>query len=116
MTIQLFEEQQSRRIVQLLRDAGAKEVHVAIGSPELKYPCFYGIDIQTRRELISANHSVDEVCEIIGADSLTYLSLDGLIDSIGIKQTHQRVGSVWRILMENFQRPFMTMRKNIFEA
>jgi amidophosphoribosyltransferase len=75
----------SRRIVQLLRDAGAKEVHVAIGSPELKYPCFYGIAIQTRRELISANHSVDEVCEIIGADSLTYLSLDGLIDSIGIK-------------------------------
>ena len=70
----------SRRIVQLLRDAGAKEVHVAISSPELKYPCFYGIDIQTRRELISANHSVDEVCEIIGADSLTYLSLDGLID------------------------------------
>ncbi len=44
----------SRRIVQLLRDAGAKEVHVAIGSPELKYPCFYGIDIQTRRELISS--------------------------------------------------------------
>lgn len=75
----------SRRIVQLLRDAGAKEVHVAIGSPELKYPCFYGIDIQTRRELISANHSVDEVCDIIGADSLTYLSLEGLIDSIGIE-------------------------------
>lgn len=75
----------SRRIVQLLREAGAKEVHVAIGSPELKYPCFYGIDIQTRRELISANHSVDEVCEIIGADSLTYLSLDGMIDSIGLE-------------------------------
>lgn len=75
----------SRRIVQLLRDAGASEVHVAIGSPELKYPCFYGIDIQTRRELISANHSVDEVCDIIGADSLTYLSLDGLIDSIGLE-------------------------------
>lgn len=75
----------SRRIVKLLREAGAKEVHVAIGSPELKYPCFYGIDIQTRRELISANHSVDEVCEIIGADSLTYLSLDGMIDSIGLE-------------------------------
>ncbi|WP_438478429.1 amidophosphoribosyltransferase [Streptococcus pluranimalium] len=75
----------SRRIVQLLREAGAKEVHVAIGSPELKYPCFYGIDIQTRRELISANHSVDEVCEIIGADSLTYLSLDGMIGSIGLE-------------------------------
>ncbi|TCD45917.1 amidophosphoribosyltransferase [Streptococcus sp. X16XC17] len=75
----------SRRIVRLLREAGAKEVHVAIGSPELKYPCFYGIDIQTRRELISANHSVEEVCEIIGADSLTYLSLDGMIDSIGLE-------------------------------
>ncbi|WP_438830989.1 amidophosphoribosyltransferase [Streptococcus pluranimalium] len=75
----------SRRIVQLLREAGAKEVHVAIGSPELKYPCFYGIDIQTRRELISANHSADEVCDIIGADSLTYLSLDGMIESIGLE-------------------------------
>ncbi|WP_438834838.1 amidophosphoribosyltransferase [Streptococcus pluranimalium] len=75
----------SRRIVQLLREAGAKEVHVAIGSPELKYPCFYGIDIQTRRELISANHSAEEVCDIIGADSLTYLSLDGMIESIGLE-------------------------------
>lgn len=75
----------SRRIVQLLKEAGATEVHVAIGSPELRFPCFYGIDIQTRRELISANHSVDEVCDIIGADSLTYLSLNGLIESIGIK-------------------------------
>lgn len=74
----------SRRIVQLLREAGAKEVHVAIGSPELKYPCFYGIDIQTRRELISANHTAEEVREIIGADSLTYLSLDGMIEAIGL--------------------------------
>lgn len=74
----------SRRIVSLLKEAGAAEVHVAIASPELKYPCFYGIDIQNRRELISANHTVEEVCEIIGADSLTYLSLDGLIASIGI--------------------------------
>lgn len=74
----------SRRIVQLLKEAGAAEVHVAIGSPELKYPCFYGIDIQTRRELISANHTVDEVCEIIGADSLTYLSLEGMIEAIGL--------------------------------
>ena len=75
----------SRRIVQLLREAGAKEVHVAIGSPELKYPCFYGIDIQNRRELISANHSAEEVREIIGADSLTYLSLEGMIESIGLE-------------------------------
>lgn len=74
----------SRRIVQLLREAGAKEVHVAIGSPELKYPCFYGIDIQSRRELISANHDVEEVRQIIGADSLTYLSKEGLIESVGL--------------------------------
>ena len=75
----------SRRIVQLLKEAGATEVHVAIASPPLKYPCFYGIDIQTRRELIAANHSVEETRQIIGADSLTYLSIDGLIDSIGLE-------------------------------
>ncbi|EHJ52183.1 amidophosphoribosyltransferase [Streptococcus macacae] len=75
----------SRRIVQLLREAGAAEVHVAIASPPLAYPCFYGIDIQTRKELIAANHTVEETCEIIGADSLTYLSLDGLIASIGLE-------------------------------
>lgn len=73
----------SRRIVQLLRDAGAAEVHVAIASPALKYPCFYGIDIQDRKELIAANHSVDEIRQIIGADSLTYLSEEGLIEAIG---------------------------------
>lgn len=75
----------SRRIVQLLKEAGATEVHVAIASPPLKYPCFYGIDIQTRRELIAANHSVEETRQLIGADSLTYLSIDGLIDSIGLE-------------------------------
>ena len=57
---------------------------MAIASPPLAYPCFYGIDIQTRKELISANHTGEETREIIGADSLTYLSIDGLIDSIGI--------------------------------
>ena len=75
----------SRRIVQLLKEAGATEVHVAIGSPALAYPCFYGIDIQTRQELIAANHTVEETRQIIGADSLTYLSIEGLIDSIGIE-------------------------------
>ena len=75
----------SRRIVQLLKEAGATEVHVAIGSPALAYPCFYGIDIQTRQELIAANHTVEEPRQIIGADSLTYLSVEGLIESIGIE-------------------------------
>ncbi|OJG16249.1 amidophosphoribosyltransferase [Enterococcus canintestini] len=74
----------SRRIVDLLKEAGAKEVHVRIASPPLKYPCFYGIDIQTRKELIAANHSVEEIRQVIGADSLSYLSEDGLIDAIGL--------------------------------
>ncbi|MPU17982.1 amidophosphoribosyltransferase, partial [Acinetobacter baumannii] len=73
----------SKRIVRMLREAGATEVHVRIASPPLKYPCFYGIDIQTRKELIAANHTVEEIREMIGADSLTFLSEDGLVDAIG---------------------------------
>ena len=73
----------SRRIVKLLKDAGAAEVHVAIASPALKYPCFYGIDIQDRDELIAATHTTDEIREAIGADSLTYLSQTGLVEAIG---------------------------------
>lgn len=74
----------SRRIVQLLKEAGAKEVHVRIASPPLRYPCFYGIDIQTREELIAANHSVSEIKDVIFADSLSFLSEEGLIESIGL--------------------------------
>lgn len=74
----------SKRIVQLLKEAGAKEVHVRIASPPLKYPCFYGIDIQTRKELVAANHSIEEIREMITADSLSFLSEQGLIDAIGL--------------------------------
>ena len=74
----------SRRIVQLLKEAGAKEVHLRIASPPLKYPCFYGIDIQTRKELIAANMSVEEIKDYIEADSLSFLSEQGVIDSIGL--------------------------------
>lgn len=76
----------SRRIVRLLKEAGAKEVHVRIASPPLKYPCFYGIDIQTRKELIAANHSIEEIRQCIEADSLEFLSEDGLIQAIGLKE------------------------------
>ncbi|MDA3973606.1 amidophosphoribosyltransferase [Enterococcus thailandicus] len=76
----------SRRIVRLLKEAGAKEVHVRIASPPLKYPCFYGIDIQTRKELIAANHSIEEIRQCIGADSLKFLSEEGLITAIGLKE------------------------------
>lgn len=74
----------SRRIVQLLRDAGATEVHVRIAAPPLKYPSFYGIDIQSRGELIASNHSVEEIREVIGADSLEFLSPEGLIEAVGL--------------------------------
>lgn len=84
----------SKRIVSLLREAGAKEVHVRIASPPLAYPCFYGIDIQTRNELIAANHSVDGICQIIGADSLTYLSEDGLVQAIGKPYPNEPYGGL----------------------
>ncbi|URZ88329.1 amidophosphoribosyltransferase [Floricoccus penangensis] len=74
----------SGRIVRLLKEAGAKEVHVRIASPPLKYPCFYGIDIQSRHELIAANHSIEEIRQYIGADSLSFLSVDGVVDSVGL--------------------------------
>jgi len=75
----------SKRIIQLLKEAGAKEVHVRISSPPLKFPCFYGIDIQTRDELIAANNSVEDIRQIIGADSLGFLSSDGVIEAIGLQ-------------------------------
>lgn len=68
----------STQIVRMLRDAGAAEVHVRINSPETMWPCFYGIDTDTQDQLISARKSVDEVCEFIGADSLAFLSVEGL--------------------------------------
>jgi amidophosphoribosyltransferase len=76
----------SKYIVKLLKTAGAKSVHLMISSPPLKYPCFYGIDIEHTRELIAANHSIDEMCAMIGADSLHFLSLPGLIGAIGLRQ------------------------------
>ena len=74
----------SKYIVQLLRDAGAIEVHMRIASPPFSFPNFYGIDVQDRNQLIAADHSVDEIREIIGADSLAFLSVTGTIDSIGL--------------------------------
>nr|WP_315363434.1 amidophosphoribosyltransferase [Cytobacillus firmus] len=75
----------SRRIVTLLKEAGATEVHVLISSPPIKNPCFYGIDTSTKEELIAGNHSVEEIREIIGADTLTFLSAEGMVKAIGRK-------------------------------
>ena len=73
----------SRKLVQLLREAGAAEVHMRLTSPPVVWPCFYGIDTDTQDQLIAANHSVEEIAEFIGADSLAYLSLDELVASTG---------------------------------
>jgi amidophosphoribosyltransferase len=70
------------QIVKLLCEAGATEVHVRITAPPIKFPCFYGIDMATRRELVAANFSVEEIREKIGADSLGYLSVEGLLEAV----------------------------------
>ena len=71
----------SRKIVRMCRSAGAKEVHLRISCPPTISPCFYGVDTPHKRELIAANNSVDEICNYIEADSLAYLSLDGMLHS-----------------------------------
>jgi amidophosphoribosyltransferase len=68
----------SRKIVRMIRNAGAKEVHMRVSSPPTVSPCFYGVDTPSKKELIAANKSVDEIREFIGADSLAYLSLEGM--------------------------------------
>lgn len=74
----------SKQIVQMLKKAGAKEVHMLISSPPFKFPCFYGIDVSTRSELMAAHHSVEEMRKLIGADSLNFLSKDRLIRAIDV--------------------------------
>ena len=72
----------SRHIVRLLKEAGAKEVHVRIASPAIQDPCYYGIDMSTKEELIAANHSPEEIRELIEADSIAYLSVEGMKQAI----------------------------------
>jgi amidophosphoribosyltransferase len=73
----------SRQLVRMLRESGATEVHLRISSPPVRHPCYYGIDMATRAELIASGLSTDEICDFIGADSLAYLSLDDLVTSTG---------------------------------
>lgn len=78
----------SRRIVNLLKEAGATEVHVVISSPPIKNPCFYGIDTSTKEELIASDKSVEEIRELIGADSLTFISVEGMMHALGQEGTN----------------------------
>jgi len=72
----------SRQLMGMLRRAGAKEVHLRVASPPIRFPCFYGIDTPTREELIASSNSIPEIAEFIGVDSLGYLSHDGLLTSV----------------------------------
>jgi amidophosphoribosyltransferase len=73
----------SRRIIDVLRRAGAREVHLRISSPPMRFPCFMGVDIGSSKQLVAANRSVEEVRQHIGADSLAYLSIPGLMRAVG---------------------------------
>ena len=72
----------SRKIVKMVRDAGAREVHLRISSPPTQWPCYYGIDTPTRRELIASSHTVDEIARYVTADTLGYLSLEGMLGAV----------------------------------
>jgi amidophosphoribosyltransferase len=79
----------TRQIVQLLRDAGAAEVHMRISAPPIKHPCHYGIDMSTREEMIAHERTVEEVAAELGCDTLAYLSLDGVYEAVrGDRERH----------------------------
>ena len=79
----------SLKIIKMLNDAGAKEIHMKIACPEIRYPDFYGVDTPTKKELLAANKTNDEICEYIGAKSLKFLSLDGLYKAIGFDKRNE---------------------------
>jgi amidophosphoribosyltransferase len=78
----------SRKIVKMVRASGAKEVHLRISCPPTVSPCFYGVDTPRRSELIAASHSLDEIRKYVGADTLGYLSLHGLLTAVGARRQH----------------------------
>ena len=79
----------SHKIVKMLYEAGAKEVHVRIACPEIRYPDFYGVDTPTRKELLAANKTNTEICEYIGAKSLNFLSINGMYRAIGFDKRNE---------------------------
>jgi len=77
-----------RKLVKILRQAGADQVHLRIASPPVTNPCYYGIDTPVRQELIASSHSVEEIATYLRVDSLHYLSLDGLLEAVGEGDCH----------------------------
>jgi amidophosphoribosyltransferase len=78
----------TRQIVGMLKDAGAREVHLRISAPPIRHPCHYGIDMSTREEMIAHGRTVEEIAEELGADSLAYLSMDGVYEAVGTPAEH----------------------------
>ncbi|MBI2076888.1 MAG: amidophosphoribosyltransferase [Euryarchaeota archaeon] len=83
-----------RRIVELLRQAGAAQVHVRIASPPITDPCYLGVDFHHRDQLVAANHKVEEIRKLIGSDSLAYVSIGGLVQAIGMPKSSMCLGCV----------------------
>src|SRR5438132_1554972 len=74
------------KLVRMLFDAGALEVHVRISAPPVRHPCFYGIDMATQQELVAASHTPEQIRRLIGATTLGYLSLEGVVRAVGLKK------------------------------
>jgi amidophosphoribosyltransferase len=96
------------RIVKLLRDSGASEVHVRITSPPIIHPCYLGVDMATHEELIAANFTIEEIREKIGADSLGYLSKEGLLAAISRKRGQMCMGCLTGEYPETYNGPAMS--------
>jgi amidophosphoribosyltransferase len=72
------------KVINLLRKAGAREVHMRVCAPPIRFPCFFGVDMASRWELIAAHKSIEEVRAAIGADTLGYISIEGLVKAVGL--------------------------------
>ncbi|MCX6773009.1 MAG: amidophosphoribosyltransferase, partial [Candidatus Micrarchaeota archaeon] len=89
-------------IVKLMRDAGAKEIHIRITCPPVIGPCFYGVDMPTYKELVATRMSVDEICKLVGADTLAYQTVDDLVKAMGRSKSELCLGCV----TEDYPTPF----------
>jgi amidophosphoribosyltransferase len=100
----------SRKIVRIVREAGAKEIHMRISCPPTISPCYYGIDTPTRKELIASSHSVDEIRQFIGAESLGYLSLEGMREAANDKQNGYCLACYTASYPTAVQQPLIALR------
>ena len=92
----------SRNLVRMLKNAGAKEVHMRIAGPEIKFPCFYGVDFSTYDELISARLTTEELCESIGADSLGFMNIEGLKEGVKLANRDKDCGKCTACFSGNY--------------